>query len=439
VQEVVPRIDEAVLVNPGKGWLLYGERHDFDAKTLALGSTAYIRLSWELLEPEEGRFRWELLDGYIAEWAKAGKQSAFAVMCANSHGPEYTTPKWVFDAGAKFRRVTIETENPFYGRNGVKVVPEFEDPVFLAKLKAFVSAMGKRYDGDERVAFVDMRSYGNWGEGHLHPFGGTPISKHGLRRHVRHYLDAFRRTPVIMPSGNKDYEDVYDQAVASGLGMRHDGVCGRSDGSETMRCLGKAPAVFEFHGPYEALQRNGWWDGRTQWGHGYRLVDCVERGVPSYISLSQWGGEAARSFVAAETPLVEKLANRMGYHVVITKAELPRSFRAGATLSLVVTWENRGVAYVHVPCRVAVAILDADSGVVARAWADGAAPSRWAPGQPVRERLTASFAAVTGKGPLRLAIGLCKAEGPPTPVIGLGIEGGTPERWYPLAEIAREP
>ncbi|MEW6742159.1 MAG: DUF4832 domain-containing protein [Planctomycetota bacterium] len=438
VQEAAPKATTTVLLNPGKGWLFYGERKDFDDSTLAFGSTAYIRVGWDLLEPEEGRYRWDLLDGYIAEWAKAGKQSAFAVMCANSHGPEYTTPKWVFDAGAKFRKVRVETNNPTYGRDGEKIVPEFEDAIFLDKLKNFVAAMGKRYDGDKRIAFVDMRSYGNWGEGHLHPFGGTPISKDGLCRHVTNYLDAFKRTPVMMPWGSKDFEDVYDWAVSKGLGMRRDGVCGNSDGSETTRCLGKAPAVFEFYGPYELLKRNGWWDGKTHYGHGYKLVDCVERGAPSYISLSQWGGKAAKSFLEAEQELIERLANRMGYHIVITKAEVPRRFRASAPVTAAVTWENRGVAHLHLPCRVALALLDRDSKVAARAWADGASPAKWAPGKPVRERLTASFKDVTSAGPLRLAIGLCGMEDPPTPAIGLGIEGATTERWYPLSGITWE-
>jgi hypothetical protein len=377
------------------------------------------------------------LDTLISEWADAGKQFAFGVMCANSHGPEYTTPKWVFDAGAQFRRVTLTPQDSSHGVPGDKIVPEFDDPVFLAELKSFVSALGKRYDGKPKLAFVDIRSYGNWGEGHLHPFGGTPISGQALRAHINMHRDVFKRTLLILPWGIPDYSDVYDWAVSRGIGMRRDGICGNSDGRETARCLGKVPAVFEFFGSYEYLKERGWWAGKTQWGHGYRLVDCVERGSPSYISMSLWGRKS-QTFLDAERPLIERLANRMGYHLVIAKAEVPRRIRAGAPVTLTITWENRGVAYLHVPCRVALALLDGDSRVLARAWAEGSDPRRLAPGQTVQERLSATFETLPGDpAALRLAVGLCSpsvaADQPPT--IALGIEGGTNDRWYPLAPV----
>lgn len=436
-QTVVPKATDRVLLNPGKGWLLYGQRSDFTADELALGAAGYLRLSWESLEPEEGRFRWELLDKVISDWADADKQFAFGVMCANSHGPLYTSPKWVFDAGAKFRRVTVDPKDPSYGRPGDKIVPEFDDPVFLQKLKAFVSALGKRYDGDARLAFVDIRSYGNWGEGHLHPFGGKPISKEALRAHIQMHRDVFKRTQLVLPWGTPDYEDVYDWAVSQGIGMRRDGICGNSDGRETARCVGKAPAVFEFYGSYEYLKERGWWDGKTQWGHGYRLVDCVTRGSPSYISMSYWGRQT-RTFLAAERPLIERLANRMGYHLVIAKAQVPRTIRANEPVALTITWENRGVAYLHVSCRVALAILNEDSRVLARAWAEGSKPLTWAPGQALQERLSATFDALPkAPGAVRLAVGLCSpsVDVDPPPTIGIGIEGGTCDRWYPLAMV----
>jgi hypothetical protein len=436
-QTVVPAVAHGVLLNPGKGWVLYGRCSDHTADTLALGTVGYLRLSWESLEPQEGGFRWELLDKLISEWAGAGKQFAFGVMCANSHGPLHTTPKWVFDAGAKFRRVTLTPRDPSHGAPGDKIVPEFDDPIFLEKLKSFVSALGKRYDGNPKLAFVDIRSYGNWGEGHLHPFGGNPISKEALRAHIRMHRDAFTHTLLVLPWGTPDYDDVYDWAVSQGIGMRRDGICGNSDGRETARCLGQVPAVFEFYGSYEYLQERGWWEGKTQWGHGYRLVDCVERGSPSYISMSLWGRET-QTFLATERPLIEQLANRMGYHLVIAKAEVPRTIRAGVPVTLTITWENRGVAYLHVPCRVALAILDDDSHVLGCAWAEGSNPLSWAPGQAVQERLSATFKVLFGNPSApRLALGLCNpnVDSGYTPTIALGIEDGTSNRWYPLATV----
>ena len=437
-QTIVPKAMNTVLLNPGKGWVLYGSPADQNADTLALATVGYARFSWADIEPQQGKFRWELIDEMLAAWRKAGKPFAFGVMCANSHGPLYTTPKWVFDAGAKYQRETISPENEYAGTLGDKIVPRYDDPVFLARLKAFIRAMGKQYDGNPNLAFLDIRSYGNWGEGHLYPFGGTPISTDALREHVGMHRDAFKSTLLVLPWGSKDYEQVYDWAVAQGIGLRRDGICGNSDGRETARCLGRVPAVFEFFGSYEFLKQRGWWDGKTVDGCGYRLADCVERGCPSYISMSQWGNQA-RTFLAAERSLIEQLANRMGYHIVITKAEVPRRLRAREPVAVTVTWENQGVAYIHVPCRVALAILDDRSRVLARAWAKGSDPRTWAPGKTVKESLSATFGALPeGARSLRLAVGLYtdpKAGADHPPAIAIGIEGVTADRWYPLASV----
>ena len=46
------------------------------------------------------------------------------------------------------------------------------------------------FDGDRRTAFLDVRSYGKWGEGHMHPFGDEPISADEYRHHIQR-----KRTP----------------------------------------------------------------------------------------------------------------------------------------------------------------------------------------------------------------------------------------------------
>jgi len=48
---------------------------------------------------------------------------------------------------------------------GLPWEPDFDDPVFLAKLDRFLAAAAARYDGDPNVAFVDVGSFGIWGEG----------------------------------------------------------------------------------------------------------------------------------------------------------------------------------------------------------------------------------------------------------------------------------
>jgi hypothetical protein len=433
---VRPEPSDAVLLNPGKGWVLYGLPGDQSDQMLKLGTVGYYRFSWADIEPEEGRFNWRLVDHCTTAWVEKGKQFAFGVMCANSHSPvPYVTPKWVFDAGAKFRQVTVKPQDPSYGTAGDKIVPSFDDPVFLEKLRVFVSALAKRYDGDSRLAFIDIRSYGNWGEGHLHPFGGNPISKEMLRAHIQMHRDAFKRTVLVLPYGGAAYEDVYDWAVAQGIGMRRDGICGNSNGRETARCLGKTPAVFEFYGSYEYPKERGWWDGKTQWGHGYRLVDCVGRGHPSYISMSQWGNNA-QTFLAAERPLIEKLANEMGYHFVLREAQYPSKLRQGRTGVIGLHWENRGVAPAYVPCVVGMGLLSDDGTPADVCWPVQCNPAAWLPGE-IKEAAAVSFDKAR-PGRFRLAVALFHHVGDEQPAFRLGIDSPPVNGWYVLGSIQIE-
>ncbi|MCK4872902.1 MAG: DUF4832 domain-containing protein [Phycisphaerales bacterium] len=430
---VRPGTTDVVVLNPGKGWVLYGLPLYQSEQTRMLGTTGYHRFEWAEIEPEEGQFNWKLIDDFITAWAGVDKQSAFGVMCANSHSLQpYVTPKWVFNAGAKCRRVELSRLGAYGGSPGEKIVPVFDDPVFLDKLRAFVTALGKRYDGNPHIAYVDIRSYGNWGEGHLWPFKGEPISSDVLKQHIQFHQQAFRRTWLCLPFGETRYDAVYDWAVEQGIGMRRDGICGNSDGHETARAFGHAPGVFEFFGSYEFLKKQGAWDGMQHDSWGFRLVDCVERGKPSYIAMSQWGNES-QTFLAAERPLIEKLANRMGYHFVLKEAQYPASLSRGKAGIVRMHWENQGVAPVYVPCVLALALLNDEDKVVDVCWANQCNPASWLPG-PVDEQVEVSFAR-PGPGTFRLALALFHCIGDKQPAFRLGIDTQVVNGWYVLGNV----
>lgn len=103
------------LPNPDKGW--YHHFFDNDVNKYLAASDdeialfprmdhVYLRLAWAYLEPEEGRFRWEVIDEPIARWTARGLGIAFRISCketASLHRPEqvFATPRWVRDAGAQ--------------------------------------------------------------------------------------------------------------------------------------------------------------------------------------------------------------------------------------------------------------------------------------------------------------------------------------------------
>ena len=157
---VTPQAVPDVLVNPGKGWVLYGMRPTFPPEILALSSTAYSRFEWAWLNPAEDVYDWSALDQAIAAWKAQGKKFAFGVMCLSSSNREvYATPKWVFDAGAKGKIEHLgELKDHVLGTPGEKMVPDFADPIFQNKLRKFINALAARYDGSPDIAYIDVRS-----------------------------------------------------------------------------------------------------------------------------------------------------------------------------------------------------------------------------------------------------------------------------------------
>ena len=415
------------VVNPGKGWVVYGGKpaeHSKDA--LDVCSSAYTRFSWSQIEPEEGQYNWTPIDKVLAAWSDAGKKFSFGVMCESYHSSvAYVSPKWVFDAGA-----------PYITYDGIKVkqfAPKnWEDPVFLAKLKNFIDAMGKRYDGDSRVESIDIRSYGQWGEGHLgHLKGSEKISSEGLKKHIQIHLDAFRKTRLFIPWGERLFDPVYDWSVDQGVGIRRDGILGNSNGSELIRCIGKAPSFGEWYYSYNTHISNP--RNHYAWGDKIedRILDDTVRGAMTYQNLGQYDKDDL--FVKNHRPFIDKLTNMMGYHFILHEASFPYKAESGLEFPVSFRWENKGLAKIFIPCSVIMALIDKDGNIAARATLTDSNPSTWMPGKEIHEISDISFNAPAGT--YKLALGLFSNPAAHDPDIMLGIECEKVKGWQILGSI----
>jgi hypothetical protein len=415
-----PTRDNAMLLNPGKGWVQY---YGTDKYTNDFISVGYTRLCWSDVEPKEGQFAWKTVDGFIRQFKQHGKKAAFGVMNVSTGiGRQYVTPKWVFDAGAAPLTVTDDSSP-----TGKQIIPKtWDDPVFLLKFKEFVRALGKRQDGHPDIAFIDIRSYGNWGEGHtgmLNAPGVVLTPPDNLKNnYFLPYFQAFPRTQLIIPWGSSYYDSVYDWAVGQGAGMRRDGILSKwsKDGSECLRAHGRHPSVFEYCDGYADMKKSGWWKPDMLRG------TYIPGGKPTYMQWDPKIFEENRDFCLS-------LGNYIGYHFVLQKAVLPKSFRASEAIHVQFEWLNDGVAYLYEPCRVAVALLDGKNKVVQKQWLTESDPKKWAPGQSTTETFDVTFASILA-GVYKLAIGLFLNPSDAAPAYRLGIQGRTPDGWYVLRE-----
>lgn len=236
---VRPEDSGEALVNPDMGWTMhfysnipenYGSKlepsdtlDDFPGL-----STVYLRVPWAFLEPEEGRFNWTLLDTPAQRWIAKGKRVALRVTCSESW-MALATPEWGGKAGAKGYSYEFGK-----GRSdkGWTWDPDFGAPIFLQKLDQFLAALAARYDGNPNVAFVDIGSYGLWGEGHT--FMSSQVSEaeaHELvKKHIDLYVKHFKKTLMCISDDVAGHDKPgrhfpeTDYALYKGVTLRDDSI-----------------------------------------------------------------------------------------------------------------------------------------------------------------------------------------------------------------------
>ena len=451
-ETVLLRPSNEPIFNPGKGWVLYG--YDISStplkeegvfakqtdETWKVGSLTYLRLHWSDLEPNEGKFNWLPLDAAIAESKAKGKPFAFGIMCANSVAENAGTPAWVYEAGAKYTEGIANnnlTNEPMEYK-----APVWDDPVFLDKKKNFVNAMSDRYDGNPYVAFIDARSYGNWGENHIAHLGDSvPISEDKVYNlHWKMFLDAFEETQIVTAHGKFKNPSFYREAAEAGMGFRFDGTCtanhaaGKRIAAELLsQAYGEAPVVLEFVRWYSTSytdEPNGSFSGGYDGGLRFSyLLEQIEDSKATYVSMGHWDDDAD-IFLRERGYEIKQLVNRIGYHFTVLDATF--EYRKGEEESREVSFrvENNGVAPIYIDTVVKAALLNEDGVVEDSFVLTDMDPRNWQPEATVLETFEIESEKLENGG--KLAIGVFTDAELENPDIRVGNRESNEDNWLVL-------
>jgi hypothetical protein len=362
---------DTLFANPGQGWM--SQQRSPRGEPRFPCSVVYIRFNWADAEPEEGNFNWKIIDDVIAAWKPRGVAVALRVMTCNAHSSGYyTSPKWLFDAGCKSFEYLVGGDDPTSGGKRVpRIEPDYADPIYLEKHGAFLKALGARYDGRSDVEFLDIGSYGVWGEWHTqHP--APPAVRKEI---VDLYLRAFGKTPLVFMS---DDAEVLNYALAHGTGFRRDGVgspwheqnwigskkyAGVAGMAETWK---HAPVVFEWFGDYAYLQSRQW-----------SFNTAVDFMLNNHVTLIN---DNIGRVPPEAMPQLEKLARLAGARFVLRELAHERTVKRGTSLNLQMKWANVGVGRLHHSYALRLYLLDGTGKpfLSAEAKAD---PRDWLPGE----------------------------------------------------------
>jgi hypothetical protein len=361
-----PQDTGKALVNPQMGWKLnfysnilanYGSKLEPSDTLDDFPGLAciYLRLPWSYIEPQEGRFDWSVVDAPAQRWIDKGLQVAFRFSVSESW-MRYATPKWVEDAGAKGYNFTV---GKGVDENGPFWEPDYNDPIFLEKHDHFLAAAAQRYDGNPNVAFIDVGSFGVWGEGHT--FASTQLKYPAdvVKKHIDLYAKHFKNTLL---TANDDFsfqgEETIRYAREKGMTLRDDSILVQPPPNSYFHAAmaqafwPKLPVILE-HEHYQGAVERGAWRRDI-------FLRAIEEYHASYMCIHWF----PREFLEKERDLIDKVNLRLGYRLQLREAAWPKSVRRADGLRFTSAWANAGVAPCYPGGHVTFTLKDAKGGIV---------------------------------------------------------------------------
>ena len=352
------------LSNPHKGFTVptggawtfvpefeYGPYGSLNNKAWDLVSYGSGYQQWNKLNPAKGVYDWTELEKLLNGLAEHNMGYALRVL---PYSPSFVkgddtpeeeydwTPSFVYESGAKKVTATVQW-NGFHAS-----VPVWDDSVYLYYAKEFAKALAEKYDGDPRIEYIDIRTFGEWGEWHASHLDGSEMPSDSIEMDLLdYYASVFKKTQLVLPSSGTG--DVYTHALKLGITKRDDGfigIPGRPD-SLVRAYEANLPTIAENIAGYKTmLTYDDLIPGGSQKWTAERWVDAITTAHLTYYVLDQ-DNDCGYYFYKDNKALADSMSKVIGYNFTVTQAELLTVASAKDTTStLNITVKNTGVA----PC-----------------------------------------------------------------------------------------
>lgn len=319
-------------------------------------------------------FNWAPFDAKLEAAAGRGHQFV-ARFHLEFPGQPTGVPRYLIDAGLPMRRWTNTNTQPFPA--AVDFTPDYEDPRLRAALTNFIHALGRRYDGDPRLGFIEIGLLGTWGEWHNWPHDDWFASKTVQGEVMDAFAAAFRTTRLLAryPAGPEDLR--YAANAQRPFGYHDD-----SFAWATVH-TGRPSESWYFETRLRAAGAADKW--RTQpiggevrpevWSCLFHEPTCAPAGqefdrclAATHASWLSNEGVFRGPLEGAVRERVLEAARRLGYELHVARATLAKT---ADKVEVSVTVTNTGCAPFYYRWPVELGALDS-GGQVARQW-----PAEW--------------------------------------------------------------
>ncbi len=427
-----------ILRNPYSGMVNYGIEVSYGEREIPEyiypGSIVYLRPAWSDLEPEEGRLNLNRFEKIRDNHLSAGcTQWAMRLVTVQKVGMEKDAfPGWLKGKvkGSQMNKGYFE---PYYG-----------DSVYVRYFESFVNRMAERYDGDPRLAFVDISGlglYSEWGDPESKQPGwdNDAIMKRDVRRIIDIYLKAFKKTPLsisthIIGSNLEDrYEVMY--ALSKGVWIRRDGVGSpffHKGHKELVRKYWEdRPIITEMYAIYSNY--NDIKTGRNKNWSGWSFKDVVDQVLDQHGMCAEMSRDLDVSDAFLKNVSFQRLAREVGYRLVLSKAEFPKRIMRGEKLIVRQLWKNQGVSKLYKKYPLRFYLIDCAGREVWSGIDNDFDPTDWERGNVYEYHSLMPIKGDISLGIYDLKVALVDEAG--NPVIYLGQEGRDKSGRYMLGKI----
>jgi len=337
--------NKKALTNPGMGWnLMYytydrvctvPENEKNDLLSWVPCDIISFRVSWTAMEPTEGQYNWELLDGPMRPWIASGKRVAFKwytnFLFDNKN--RQATPIWVKDAGANGRYISgdKDTTNDAW-------VAYYGDPILLQKLGNFYKAAAEHYK-NVPIEFIELGSIGRVGEGNAYQMGGINPSESDLQKHIDLFRSAFPKTQLIINDDYGEFACLYAKSKGFGVDDHSIGVGGKSgDPINHGRAYNKEIIVQYFHdGTAPIGLEDETWFQIDNW----YLQQMIEAKA-NYCRIHQKPANLKDSSVQS---ILKEMNLKMGYRIQFPEIKFPAKITEGKAFTINYSIKNAGAGY----------------------------------------------------------------------------------------------
>lgn len=340
IPEEIP-FSEPDIANPMRGY--FNDEKEFPVEI----SGYYERFNWSDLEPEMDKYDFTKIDELLKKVEEKGMKAGMrfrAVSRPGSSMPEYLKPM--------MEKFWISKEGHH--------VPDWNDPDFLERARKLLLAIGRKYDGDKRIQYIDIGMYGTWGEWHLSPYGeNAAIGAKGatpetIRALIDMHFDAFPNTRLVMMTGNDyvEYGKAYALSLSPDVGLRRDNLASPEFDKMDVNLVDKvsktAPIISE---PID--------NARIE---VLRMPDQIKK--YKVLSINQINYNTWGLYNDKEKEALLFAGKLTGYRFVLNKAVLPKEITAGAAFNMSTDWSNMGVTPSYIPWNVTYQLKNKDKGEI---------------------------------------------------------------------------